>query len=142
VVKLQHEGTDEGLELDLISLGEGKYSAEFENLSPGRYNYDAEFLGEQGLLKKVEGQILLEAFSLEELDQSGNPAGLRALASRAGGKAFQVQAFDEARAYLDLSPVEVSSRTELLLWGQFWLLLVFLGAISVEWLLRKVNQLI
>ena len=142
VVKLQSEGTDESLELDLISLGEGKYSAEFENVSPGRYHYDARFVSEQGLLKQVEGQILLEAFSLEELDQSSNPAGLRALASRAGGKAFQVQTFDDALAFLDLSPIEVASRTEHLLWGQFWLLLVFLGAISVEWLLRKVNQLI
>jgi hypothetical protein len=79
---------------------------------------------------------------LEELDRTGNPAGLRALASRAGGKAFQAQAFDEALAYLDLSPIEVTSHTEHLLWGQFWLLLVFLGAISVEWLLRKMNQLI
>lgn len=142
VVKLQSEGSDESRELDLLSLGEGKYSAEFENLPPGRYHYDARFVSEQGLLKQVEGRILLEAFSLEELDQSGNPAGLRALAARSGGKAFQAQAFDEALAYLDLSPIQVTSHTEHLLWGQLWLLLVFLGAISVEWLLRKMNQLI
>ncbi|MDH4033063.1 MAG: hypothetical protein OEV80_04605, partial [candidate division Zixibacteria bacterium] len=142
VVKLQAEGTDEGRELDLLALGQGEYSARFENLPPGQYTYEASFHSEQGLLKRVEGRILLEAFSLEELDQSGNPAGMRALASRAGGKAFQAVAFDDALEYLDLSPIEVTSHTEHLLWGQFWLLLVFLGAISVEWLLRKVNQLI
>jgi hypothetical protein len=141
-VKLRSQAAEDSFELDLLSLGEGKYSAEFLNVAPGRYDYEAHFEGDQGLLKRAEGQILVEAFSLEELDQSGNAAGLHALASRSGGKAFKAETFDEALAYLDLTPVAVMSQKDYLLWGRTWLLIVFLSAVSVEWLLRKINQLI
>ena len=141
-VKLRSQAAEDSFELDLLSLGEGKYSAEFLNVAPGRYHYEANFDGDQGLLKRAEGQILVEAFSLEELDQSGNAAGLQALASRSGGKAFKAETFDEALAYLDLTPVAVISQKDYLLWGRIWLLIVFLSAVSVEWLLRKINQLI
>ncbi len=141
-VKLRSQAAEDSFELDLLSLGEGKYSAEFLNVAPGRYDYVARFDGGQGLLKRTEGQILVEAFSLEELDQSGNAAGLQALASRSGGRAFKAETFDEAMAYLDLAPVAVVSQKDYLLWGRIWLLIVFLSAVSVEWLLRKINQLI
>ncbi len=141
-VKLRSQAAEDSFELDLLSLGEGKYSAEFLNVAPGRYDYVAHFDGGQGLLKRTEGQILVEAFSLEELDQSGNAAGLQALASRSGGRAFKAETFDEAMAYLDLAPVAVVSQKDYLLWGRIWLLIVFLSAVSVEWLLRKINQLI
>ena len=45
-------------------------------------------------------------------------------------------------AFLDLTPVEVREQREFVLWGRFWLLLVFIAALSLEWLVRKMNQLI
>jgi len=141
-VELRSQSSEDRFALDLLSIGEGKYAAEFNNLPPGRYDYKAYFKGEQGVIKRTSGQILLEAFSLEELDQSGNAAGLAALAARSGGRAFKAESFDQALEYLEVSPLQVVSQKDYLLWGKVWLLALFLAAVSLEWLLRKINQLV
>jgi len=141
-VELHPEDGGDEFTMDLVGTGEGKYLAEFDNLPPGKYDYQAYFEGEQGELKRTSGKILLEAFSLEVLDQSGNAAGLQSLATRSGGKAFKASAFNQALDYLDVAPLHVVSEKDYRLWGKFWLLALFLVAVSVEWLLRKVNQLV
>jgi len=52
------------------------------------------------------------------------------------------QDFDKALAAINRADLEVSSRHEVNFWGKLWLLLVLIGALSVEWLLRKANQLV
>ena len=64
------------------------------------------------------------------------------MAARTGGKYYRFDKFDAAIAALDLRPVEVSETGEITLWGKLWLLLLFLSALSLEWLLRKIFQLI
>ncbi|MCK4607292.1 MAG: hypothetical protein KAU35_08365 [candidate division Zixibacteria bacterium] len=141
-VKLLAEGNSDSYEIDVVSIGEGKYKAEFFNLPPGNYRYEGVFRKDGKMLEKNEGAILVESFSLEEYDQAGDPAGLAALARLSGGRYFTATEFDEAVAFLDLTPVEVREQREFVLWGRFWLLLVFIAALSLEWLARKMNQLI
>ncbi len=141
-VELLAEGSSSSYEIDMVPLGEGKYRAEFFNLTPGSYRYRGAFRKDGNILRNSEGVILVESFSLEEYDQAGDPAGLAALSRLSGGRYFTTREFDEAVAFLDLTPVDVREQREFVLWGRFWLLLVFVAALSLEWLGRKMSQLI
>ena len=142
MVRLNGGEKSESFEMDLINTSEGKYSAVFENLTPGKYSYEATIDKDGRNLKTEQGTVLIESFSLEEFNQSGNPAGLSAIASLSGGSYFTYQDFDKAVNAIDTSSVHLTSDEEFSFWNKFWLLLIMVGALSVEWLLRKVNQLI
>ena len=140
IVRLEKKG--ETIETDLVSVGSGAYKARFFNLAPGKYHYVATFEKEGRLLKQKEGDLLIEVFSLEEFDQRGDPAVLTALAKLSGGDYFTYKEFDQALESIDRSPVQVLQTGELVLWNKLWLLIVIIGALSIEWLLRKVFQLV
>lgn len=142
MVSLNGGEKSESFEMDLINISEGKYNAVFENLTPGKYSYEATIDKDGRNLKTEQGTILIESFSLEEFNQSGNPAGLSAIASLSGGSYFTYQNFDKAVNTIDTSLVHLTSDEEFSFWNKLWLLLVMVGALSVEWLLRKMNQLI
>jgi hypothetical protein len=84
----------------------------------------------------------VETFSLEEFDQSGDRAGLMALANLTGGGFYTYGQFNEAVNNIDLNPVVESVQKEIVVWNKFWLLLIFIVMLSVEWILRKINNLI
>ncbi|MBD3258352.1 hypothetical protein GF377_07950 [candidate division GN15 bacterium] len=141
-VTLEPQDGSESFEADLIQRGEGQYAAEFDQLPPGRYSYRGVFSKDGRQLKEAEGDILVETFSLEEFDQQGSPATLRAVSQASGGQFFSYDEFDQAVQSLDLSPVTGSVRSEFSLWGRLWLLLLFIGLLGLEWLLRKGSHLL
>jgi len=141
-VRLQGGPSDDAFETDLIGAGDGGFRAVFENLTPGRYDYTAAVEQDGRVLKTDQGSILVEAFSLEEFDQSGDPAALAALARRTGGSSFSYREFDRALDMIDRTDLAVSTTEEFSFWNKLWLLLVLIGALSLEWLLRKINQLV
>lgn len=142
IVILTASDNDEKLEADLVSRGEGKFSAEFKDVAPGEYSYEAAFSKDNQLLKTSLGKVLVESFSLEEYDQRGDPRLLAALARATGGTYFDYKDFSEAVSSLDLKPVQESIEREIVVWGKLWLLLIFLGALATEWSWRKWKQLL
>ncbi|MFQ5499805.1 MAG: hypothetical protein ACE5FH_09045 [Candidatus Zixiibacteriota bacterium] len=129
-------------EVDLLATGEGTYRADCRNLAPGSYTYAAEFSQDGQVLKQSRGEIVVEPFSLEELDQSGDEAALMTLARLSGGKYCRYEGFDDAIGELNLEPVRETLTNELTLWNRLFLMIVIVSALSLEWLLRKVYQLI
>ncbi len=127
---------------DLIPYKEGEFGAEIFNLSSGKYSWTGKFEKDGRIIQEETGEILVESFTLEEFDLSGNITEMTAMAARTGGKYFKFDKFNEAIASLDLRPVEVSESGEITVWGKLWLLLLFLSALSLEWLIRKIFQLI
>ncbi len=143
-VKLESSGAGEtqSYEVDLNEQAEGKFGADFLNVAPGEYAYTGVFMKNGQMLAKKEGKILVEAFSLEEIDQGGDPATLMSVARQTGGAYYPFAQFDQAVAGLNLAPMEESVKGELALWGRAWLLLLFIGCLSAEWVIRKANQLL
>ena len=133
---------DESYQADLLPKQNGKYTAELFNVKPGIYQYTASLLKDKNLLKEVSGQIEVNRFSLEEYDTGGNPNELKTAAVMSGGKYYTAAEFDKAVQSLDLDVIEVKNKKEIKLWNKIWLLILFIVALSIEWLLRKTNQLI
>jgi hypothetical protein len=142
-VTLRPESQDEeSYEADLLETGEGTYEAVFKQLPPGTYRYEAMMEKGGQELKRTTGRIQVETFSLEEFDQSGDPTTLRAIARLSGGSYHAFQDFDDAVRSIPLTPIAESEHGELVLFNQFWLLILFIGALSVEWMVRKLNHLL
>lgn len=140
-VKLVGTGSSASVDEDLLPKSEGEYLAEFFNLPSGKYQWRGHFEKDGRLIKEDAGEILVETYTLEEFDQGG-AATLAALADRSGGKYFRFDQFDQASAMIDTKPILVSHSGEFVIWGKLWLLILFIAALSVEWLLRKLFQLI
>ena len=136
------EGGGERFETDLLDAGDGKFRAEFKNLPPGRYHYEGTISKDGQMLKRDDGTVVVESFSLEEFDQGGSPQTLAALSQATGGKYAPYDQFDRVLASLDHTPVTVELSEEFSLWGSLWLLVIFIGVLAVEWALRKLFQLL
>ncbi len=140
-IRLESSDGSSGMLGDLLPLEEGKFAAEFSNLPAGKYKWRGYFEKDGRKIKEDAGQILVETYTLEEFDQGG-AAALSAIADRSGGKYFRFDQFEQAAAMIDTKPMLVSHSGEFAIWGKLWLLILFISALSVEWLLRKLFQLI
>ncbi|MBU0985497.1 MAG: hypothetical protein KKA42_16610 [candidate division Zixibacteria bacterium] len=142
LVQLVSEVTGDTLEADLILRDEGRYQAEFDQPSPGVYRYTGSFEKDGSLLKRREGRIQIETFSLEEFDQRGDPGTLMALARGTGGRYATFNQFETALESVTTDRVTETTGGEIILWGKLWLLLLFVGLLALEWFLRKAFHLI
>lgn len=141
-VKLSGGETQVELETDLIASGAGKLAAEFNSLTPGEYTYLAVIQKEGTVLNENEGKIIVEPFSLEQFDRSGDPFVLAAIARQSGGSYFEFDQFEAAMEAVDLTPAIISRHYEINIWNKGWLMLIIIGALSLEWLIRKAYQMI
>lgn len=140
-VRLESEHGDD-YEADLLAAGEGHYAAEFGSLPAGSYEWRAELSKDGQQLKVEEGRLLIESFSLEEYDQRGDPAELTAVAANSGGRYYRFDEFDKVANDLNLEAVTVRNEGDYSLWGKSWLLILIILALGIEWLWRKIVQLI
>lgn len=132
----------ETYESDLLEIDEGRLRATFNQLPPGTYRYEASLDKDGRILKEVEGEIQVESYSLEEFDQAGDPATLQALSRLSGGEYYTFRQFDAALSSIDLGLISETESGEISLWGKLWMLGIFIAALSLEWLLRKLNHLV
>ncbi|MEA2030488.1 MAG: hypothetical protein U9N55_02675 [candidate division Zixibacteria bacterium] len=141
-VTLEGTGQTEPIVHDLIKRGKGTYRAVFDNLVSGKYSYRAVIKQNGRVLKADEGEIKVESFSIEEFDRSGKPSELAALSRKSGGNYFTYDAFNQALQTIDLTPVKKREDENVTFFNKLWLLLIIVGALSAEWLIRKTNQLV
>jgi hypothetical protein len=128
--------------ISFTDRGEGKFQAEFQTVSPGEYTYHGTLAkGDQRLLAR-EGKVLVEKYSLEEFDQSGNAGNLMAIAGQSGGGYYSWKDFDKMIGAIKPEPIAETSQAEITIWGKSWLLFLFVGALALEWALRKANHLL
>ena len=127
---------------DFIERGEGRLEGTLGQIPPGRYSYVATLRKDGQDLKRVEGTVAVEEFSLEEFDQTGDPQTLSSLARLSGGASYPYSRFDDAIAAMNTTPIKESLSNEIVLWSKLWLLLLFVFCLSAEWAIRKINQLI
>ena len=141
-VRLLDEGGQVIMEADLNPVGEGALEASISAVPPGTHRYEAVLEKDNQPLIRREGSVVVESFSLEEFDRRPDPAVLNAIAQQSGGRYLVLDQWESGLAGLDLSPVVLDSRSEIPLAGKPWLLVVVIGALATEWMLRKLQQLV
>ncbi|MDD3732512.1 MAG: hypothetical protein PHU88_09080, partial [candidate division Zixibacteria bacterium] len=141
-VRLESDDGRDVFEKDFIESAPGQLQAELVQIPPGKYTYTADLEKGGQILKTNRGRLVVEIFSLEEFDQSGDRTGLMALSSITAGGFFTYDQFNEAVNSMDLEMVVESTQKEIILWNKFWLLVIFIAFLSSEWIIRKINNLI
>jgi hypothetical protein len=141
-ISLINEKGGDTVNAPLVEKGEGRYRAEFDPISPGRYRYIGVVEKEAKKLGENMGQIAVEDFSIEDYRRQPDFSTLAALARKSGGEFFPLEKADGLYSKLKGSPIEVAIQREIVIWNKFWLLSIFILALGTEWFLRKKYQLI
>jgi len=126
----------------LVEEGEGRYRAEFDILSPGRYKYTGKVEKDGKVMKESSGQIALESYSVEEYRQRPDFGALSAVSMLTGGEFYRLNQADSLFGMIAAAPVSVSLQKEIIVWNKLWLLGLFILSLAAEWMLRKRYQLI
>ncbi|UCD17432.1 MAG: hypothetical protein JSV44_00535 [Candidatus Zixiibacteriota bacterium] len=136
------EGMKDSTIVQWLDQGEGRYRAEFDAVSPGRYTYGGVVEKDGKVLKEATGQIVVEAFYIEDFQRQPDFATLTAVSQLSGGRFCRYNRADSLLVGLNREPIEVSYQKEVVVWNKFWLLAAFIGALGIEWIIRKRYQLI
>jgi len=113
------------------------YRGSVPPLAPGSYVVEcsATLRGED--VGSARSEFLVERFSLEDAETRRRPAVLRKVAEDTGGGYYSPGTLDQLPESFPMAWAERSVRREFELWNSPWLLLGFVGLISVEWALRR-----
>lgn len=141
-ITLVGENDGDSTMAQLVETADGRYRAEFDALSPGRYKYAGVVDKDGRTLKEGTGQIALESFSIEEYRRRPDFGSLSTVSMMTGGNFYRISDADSLYFVIDADKVAVSIQKEIILWNKFWLLAVFILSLAAEWIIRKRYQLI
>lgn len=123
------------------ATGNGRYTLDVGTLPPGTYRYTATATQEGASLGEDTGSFVVGALTLEFRETQANPALMRQIAQRSGGRMY---APDElARLSTDLTrsaafaPRIVEEERETPLWHVYLFLAAIVVLLTLEWFMRK-----
>lgn len=128
-----------GAAVHLESLGGGHYRGHWTGLAPGEYEFQVVASAGETPIGSDEGRFVVEERSLESMDVGAQLEVLAAMARASGGAYHPLEEWRNLSDRLRQPPRLVEETREYSLWGQGWVLVVVLGMLSGEWVLRKRN---
>lgn len=115
----------------------GEYTGRLSGLGPGEYEAIAIAERAGAVAGRDTTQFALESYSTELVNVSQDVDFLREVASHSGGRYSGVEGVTDLVAALPRAPLPVTLRSEVEIWNSSTLFVLFIGALSLEWLLRK-----
>ncbi|MCP4582504.1 MAG: hypothetical protein GY839_12920 [candidate division Zixibacteria bacterium] len=135
------DSTGSGRELQLTGYKPGEYSGVFGSPAAGKYSYKAAALVQGDTLASIDGEFLVESFSLEMENPSANYALMEQIAAVSGGKSYTIDNFSQFRQDLKLKIKKSDIFSEFRLTGNTYLLILLIVLFTLEWGIRKFSQL-
>lgn len=114
-----------------------RYRGELPAPAPGRYVYRAEGVVRGEDIGSARGEFTVEEFSLEDSEVRRRSALLTRLAEETGGGYYTPETVDELPAEVGLAWTRRTVEREFEIWNSPWLLVGFVGLVSLEWTLRR-----
>ena len=121
----------------ILEPGGDFYRGEAPPLPPGRYAVEATASIGGERVGVASREFTVEAFSLEDSEVRRRTAVLRRIADDTGGACFFPETIEDVPDAIALERSVRSVRKEFELWDSPWLLIGFVGALSLEWTLRR-----
>lgn len=112
----------------------GLYEGFFSPASPGRYRVEAN-AGDRDLSNIAEFQVA--DVDTEMANTEMQIEALRRIADLSGGKSLGVLDLNQLPGLLNRSRHETLIKTQIPLWDTFWSLLILVGLLGFEWILRR-----
>jgi len=138
---IENSSSPDNRTLILNSVGNGRYTGILEGLSKGDYFFDARISLGTRMLGSSEAAFSVGETALEFQDLTMNRALLENIASRTGGKFYNVE---DAKNFIDdlyknatFEERSVTSRAEFSFWNLAWLFFIVALLFATEWFIRK-----
>jgi len=119
----------------------GNYKGELTAIQPGRYFYEASIKKNGKLLGTTKEEFVVDEFSLEDQSLTMNKKLLTQIAEVSGGKYYNPEELESFSKDLKLEKKILEKKRTIQLWNHPVLLIFFIFFISLEWFIRKKNQL-
>jgi len=116
----------------------GKLSA----LAPGNYRYDGTAQVEGAALPLAGGMFRVEPYGLEQEYSALDEATLRGIARESDGRYYTESEVPAVLDSLDWSPIVHEKSLEVPLGNHWFVLSIFIVALSIEWFIRRRRQLL
>jgi hypothetical protein len=123
--------------LPLQGRGHGLYEAAFLPWGEGEYSFRGAAIAGADTLGKDTGTFAVEAFSIELLETRQRADLLQEIAAASGGRYAPASGADTMLAALEFPPHEIQRHREIPLWNRAMVLWIIIGALGIEWLIRK-----
>jgi len=126
---------DESVRLE--PQGGGRYGGSWLGLAPGQYRFVVRAHDDGATIGSDEGQFVVDGYSLESMDVRARPELLAELAAATDGLSLPLQDWRNLAPRLDVAPRLVEARRRWSFWGHGWALVLVLGLLGAEWVIRK-----
>ncbi|MCX7737344.1 MAG: VWA domain-containing protein [Candidatus Kapabacteria bacterium] len=140
-VNVKIQSSNEQRDLILVSMGNGRYTADVSGLREGDYSFKGSASLNGKLLGSDDGRFSIGVLSLEYQNFTMNAKLLRTMSERSGGKFYtfeNVSNFkDDLKNVRNFTEKSVVNKTETALWNLFWILIIVILLFSLEWFIRK-----
>jgi len=123
-------------------LRPGKYAVPLGALAPGTYSYRAAMMAETVRLGSFEGKFAVDDIDREIAFGDVDWTAMQAAARNSRGLFASYKNPAALLDKIDLTRVIVRRGHEIRLWDNLVLLLIIIGALSLEWIIRKQRQLL
>ncbi len=140
-VSVKIQGNNEQRDLILVSMGNGRYTADVSGLREGDYSFKGSASLNGKLLGTDDGRFSIGDLSPEYQNFTMNAKLLRTISDRSGGKFYtseNVANFkDDLKNVKNFTEKSVVNKSEIALWNLFWILIIIVLLFSLEWFIRK-----
>jgi len=140
-VNVKIQGNNEQRDLILVSMGNGRYTADVSGLREGDHSFKGSASLNGKLLGSDDGRFTIGDLSPEYQNFTMNAKLLRTITDRSGGKFYtseNVANFkDDLKNVRNFNEKSVVNKSEIALWNLFWILIIIVLLLSLEWFIRK-----
>jgi hypothetical protein len=140
-VNVKIQGNNEQRDLILVSMGNGRYTADVSGLREGDYSFKGSASLNGKLLGTDDGRFTIGDLSPEYQNFTMNAKLLRTITDRSGGKFYTsenvVNFKDDLKNVRNFNEKSVVNKSEIALWNLFWILIIIVLLLSLEWFIRK-----
>ena len=118
------------------------FTGVFYPTAGGRHEIAAALLADGKPLANQAAEFLVQGPDLELADTGTSPANLQAIANATGGRYFDISEVDKLTEQLPRRERRTPRVERIEYWNSPWLFLIFLAAVTSEWVLRRRNHMV
>lgn len=145
-IELTLKNDTQSSKINLLPEGDGKYSAQIENLGFGSYEFTADAIQNNGQIETENGKFLVEKINIEFVDPALDTNFLTRLANISGGEYFDINEYPSLIEKLEKISSSQMKENEITksynLWTFETLLIIIIAIFAMEWIIRKRSGLL
>jgi hypothetical protein len=130
---------DRKIDFIFNSMGEGRYLFQSESLPQGDYKIEVKANFKARELGSDVASFAVESFGLEFINTKMNSELLSRIADASNGKFYDGNndGWKNIKNDLNFKPEELAVHKEWELWNKIFMLVIFIGILSIEWFIKK-----